>query len=250
MVETVDLHLRLADQRSVEEAARTAASAKNDALMEIVNELIERRLDVGNFRAKEIEVTGIGPVFLNPFFAIVGYTVRFPGGNDGVYWSMRDISKGRLLARGGAAVVLPVLEDGRFVLIRNYRHGLRSWVWETPRGSGDFGETPTAAAARESTKEAALFLTEQSEARVIGVMNARTDMYFNDCALVVLTNVRFDPSATLGEDTEGISEARAFTPAEGLSLLAGQDVVDSYTYTVLLQAILKGEIRGASLTFS
>jgi ADP-ribose pyrophosphatase len=51
-----------------------------------------------------------------------------------------------------AVFVVPLTEDGRLVLIRQYRHPVRAWVWEVPAGS-IHGESPDAAARRELAEE-------------------------------------------------------------------------------------------------
>ncbi len=53
----------------------------------------------------------------------------------------------------GAAVILPVLDDGRIVLIRNYRFVVDEVLWELPAGMIDPGEDPDRCAARELTEE-------------------------------------------------------------------------------------------------
>ena len=53
----------------------------------------------------------------------------------------------------GSVVVLPVLDDGRVVLIRQYRHATRQYLWELVAGRIDAGETPKRAAARELLEE-------------------------------------------------------------------------------------------------
>jgi len=53
----------------------------------------------------------------------------------------------------GSVVVLPVLDDGRVVLIRQYRHAARQYLWELVAGRIDGGETPKRAAARELLEE-------------------------------------------------------------------------------------------------
>ena len=52
--------------------------------------------------------------------------------------------------------VLPVLADGRVVLLRNYRHPLESSFWECVRGFIDAGEEPGTAARRELEEETGL----------------------------------------------------------------------------------------------
>ena len=53
----------------------------------------------------------------------------------------------------GSVVVLPVLPDGRILLIEQYRHAARQYLWELVAGRIDPGETPKAAAARELREE-------------------------------------------------------------------------------------------------
>ncbi|HUT56314.1 MAG TPA: NUDIX hydrolase [Phycisphaerae bacterium] len=54
---------------------------------------------------------------------------------------------------GGAAVVLPILEDGSVVMIRNYRFAVEEHLLELPAGMMDGDEEPRAAAARELAEE-------------------------------------------------------------------------------------------------
>lgn len=58
-----------------------------------------------------------------------------------------------LLHYNGAAVVLPLLDDGRIVLIRNRRFAVGEDLWELPAGNLEEGEDPCVAAARELTEE-------------------------------------------------------------------------------------------------
>ncbi len=53
-------------------------------------------------------------------------------------------------------VLIPVLDDGRIVLIRQYRHSVSRMLWEVPAGSIDPGEAPEAAARRECEEETRL----------------------------------------------------------------------------------------------
>jgi ADP-ribose pyrophosphatase len=56
----------------------------------------------------------------------------------------------------GSVVLIPMQDDGRVVLIRQYRYALDRWIWELPAGSLDRGEDPAAAAARECEEEIGL----------------------------------------------------------------------------------------------
>ena len=54
---------------------------------------------------------------------------------------------------GGAAVILPVLDDGAIVMIRNFRFAVDESLLELPAGMLEDGEPPEQCAARELTEE-------------------------------------------------------------------------------------------------
>lgn len=58
-----------------------------------------------------------------------------------------------VVTHSGSVVVLPVLPDGRIVMIRQYRHATRQFLWELVAGRMDEGETPREGAARELIEE-------------------------------------------------------------------------------------------------
>ena len=58
-----------------------------------------------------------------------------------------------VITHPGSVVVLPVLPDGRIVLIRQYRHATRLFMWELVAGRMDAGESVREAAEREMIEE-------------------------------------------------------------------------------------------------
>jgi ADP-ribose pyrophosphatase len=73
-----------------------------------------------------------------------------PGGVHGV----REVVRQR-----GSVAALPVLDDGRIVLVRQYRYAVNALVWELPAGRRDPGETPEEGARRELEEEVGLRAT-------------------------------------------------------------------------------------------
>jgi len=53
----------------------------------------------------------------------------------------------------GAAVILPVLDDGRVILIRNVRRTVGKTLWELPAGTLEPGEPAVSCAERELEEE-------------------------------------------------------------------------------------------------
>src|SRR5260221_841500 len=52
-----------------------------------------------------------------------------------------------------SVVMIPIQDDGRIVLIKQFRPTLKRDIWELPAGNLNTGEAPDAAAARECEEE-------------------------------------------------------------------------------------------------
>jgi len=59
----------------------------------------------------------------------------------------------QVIRHPGAVVILPRLDDGRVVLIRNYRAAVGRHLLELPAGTLELGEEPVVAAHRELAEE-------------------------------------------------------------------------------------------------
>ncbi|MHB1157459.1 MAG: NUDIX hydrolase [Phycisphaerales bacterium] len=58
-----------------------------------------------------------------------------------------------LIVHGGAVLVLPIMDDGRVVMIRNQRFAVEKELWELCAGTLEAGEDPRKCAARELIEE-------------------------------------------------------------------------------------------------
>src|SRR5215472_15594464 len=61
--------------------------------------------------------------------------------------------KRAIVQHGGSAVMMPLDERKRILLVRQYRLPARQYLWELPAGRVDEGETPLQAARRELIEE-------------------------------------------------------------------------------------------------
>jgi 8-oxo-dGTP pyrophosphatase MutT (NUDIX family) len=87
-------------------------------------------------------------VYASRVFAVEELRVELPNG------SVHDVA---IVRHPPSVVLIPVQDDGRVVLIRQYRPSLGTILWELPAGSVNPGETPESAAARECEEEIGLF---------------------------------------------------------------------------------------------
>src|SRR5713101_5257777 len=95
-------------------------------------------------RAKKARVLSSATIYEGPVFGIRRDEVIEPSGVR----ATREV-----VTHPGSVVVLPVLPDGRILLIQQYRHAIRQYLWELVAGRMDPGETPKVAAARELIEE-------------------------------------------------------------------------------------------------
>src|ERR1700680_2539283 len=58
-----------------------------------------------------------------------------------------------IIVHPGSVVVLPIFDDGRVLLIRQYRHTVGGFLWELVAGRKEPDESPSVAARRELLEE-------------------------------------------------------------------------------------------------
>jgi ADP-ribose pyrophosphatase len=92
----------------------------------------------------------VGLLAEDPYLTLVRDAVRFPDGSLGLY--------NRVL-EGPSVAAVPILDD-KLVLVRIFRHGLRQWSLEFPRGACDAGERAEDAVRRELREEIGADVTE------------------------------------------------------------------------------------------
>ena len=94
----------------------------------------------------EFRVLDTETVFEGPVISLHRDRVAMPGGGDSVREIVRHI---------GAVCVAAVDDEGRIVMVRQYRHPVGGYLWELPAGLRDAdGEAPVATAKRELAEEA------------------------------------------------------------------------------------------------
>jgi ADP-ribose pyrophosphatase len=91
-----------------------------------------------------VEVHDVKSLYNGKIFDVVLEKVTLPNG----------VVKNREIVRHpGAAAMVPLLDDGNVVLIKQYRHAVGQFVWEIPAGTLEPEEAPLGCAQRELVEE-------------------------------------------------------------------------------------------------
>lgn len=167
------------------------------------------------------DATALGMIFDSPYYVVVRDAVRQPNGNYGGYIRVFNAPN-----RPEGVVILPTIGED-VVLTREFRHPVRGWRWQCPRGFGDPGETGETAARRELEEElgcTALSIHALGDVEPdSGSLAARPQFYRAEIE-------RFE-AAGLGD--EAIAEARRFAPDELKALITVGELSDGPTLSAL-----------------
>jgi len=95
-------------------------------------------------RNPKVEVRSSERVFEGSIYDVVVEGVRLPSGLE------QELA---VVDHKGAVAVAPLTEDGRLLLVRQYRHACGDWLVEVPAGRLEEGEDTLSAAKRELEEE-------------------------------------------------------------------------------------------------
>lgn len=157
-------------------------------------------------------------VFEGRVFSVEVGRLPFPNGRE------HDVA---LVRHRPSVVLVPLLADGRVVLIRQYRPATNRMMWELPAGSIDANEPLEAAAVRECAEETRL---------VPGKVERLAAHYpapgFCDELLVFFRATEFTeagPDSPYHADDDEDIETRAVTLTEAREMVARGEIEDLKT---------------------
>jgi ADP-ribose diphosphatase len=147
--------------------------------------------------------------------------------------TLPDGYRGRfeIVRHPGGAAVLPILADGRLLLIRQYRPALGGMVVEIPAGRLEPGEDPARCAARELAEEVGY-----RAGRLVKLGELLSTVGFCDERIHLFAASELAAVPTAREAGEFI-ELLPLLPAEAMSMLRGGEIPDAKTQLALLHCL-------------
>lgn len=178
--------------------------------------------------------------FANPYLEVHRVTVTSPTRGEPFQWTVAH--------RKGAVVVAPMTASGDFLLVRQERVPIRATIWEFPAGQIDESAGHEEAAIRatglrELREESGYELAPGGEVISLGVFFPSAGFTDEHSHLVLARPVV--PSA-LGhehDESEAITECRAFSPTELRAMIAGGEIRDANTLAAFARMVAMGVLR-------
>ena len=224
---------------------RQKFSARNQdaAVEEIISELDNGKLYLGDWRKGEIEITGIRRILANRFWCEIEYDVLFPPktGDKPAAGTYRVIrwNSGRM--SGVAAICLT--ENGELVLLRSFRHAARRRCDEACRGAIMPGESIEECGLREAEEECGVQATYKSEVVDMGIFDPDTGVLMADTHIVLVTNCRVD-EAKINRDVSESSLKPLVLPLSAVKeMIAKNQIRDSFLMGGIMMAWSRGYIN-------
>ncbi|RAU20510.1 NTP pyrophosphohydrolase [Paramagnetospirillum kuznetsovii] len=169
----------------------------------------------------------VGVLAEDAYILVLRDAVRFPDGSLGTH--------NRVIYRQAGGIGVLAVFQGRIVLIRVYRHPIRQWIWELPRGSVEIGHGHEDTVRREIAEEVGGTVT-----RMERLGQTRSDTSLCDGQL----DLYFAELSQLGEPqlSEGIGEVATLTPAEFEDRIRMGEIRDAHAMAAFTMARSRGLI--------
>lgn len=166
----------------------------------------------------------IGIISDDPYYLILRDLIKLPNGS--MHGMLRVINKSELF--GSHGVVVAPIYQGKFLLLRIFRHAIQKWQLEFPRG---FGEPETS-----PEKQAQIEIEEEIDAKIkgmefLGIMHSNSGLEYSTSYLFVAYLNSFGEV----ECNEGISNVVSLPMEDFIEKVSKGEITDSYTLSAFLK---------------
>jgi len=177
------------------------------------------------------EWADVGVVFQDTYMTVLRDAVIFkPSGVPGTYIRQFNSSS------ACGVVILPIF-NGKVCLLRIFRHALRKFAFELPRGFGVDGQTNEENATRELAEEIGGEVKELHSLGVIavdsGIGNIFASLFFAE----------LQGELKSSESDEGIDKIMLVSIKEFLCMIRDGEIYDSFTLAATVRAVLQGYLK-------
>ena len=180
----------------------------------------------GDAKKGEIEILSEETVWENETARLLVARVKLPKSDE--FKEQFRLAHAEGISDG--VIIVPITDDDRIVLIRQFRHPVRMWLRELPRGASEEGESPEGAARRELKEEIGAEASEFfSLGRVVTDSGQQTGHPY-----IIAARVKQSGDAE-PEDSESIDARFRYTYGELVAACERGEIIDSFTLAAVVR---------------
>ncbi|HTY15699.1 MAG TPA: NUDIX hydrolase [Methanoregulaceae archaeon] len=162
-------------------------------------------------------------VYRNRRLSVETREIKYPDGRR---------AEGVLVHPGCAVTILPRCEDSSWLLIRQYRFAIDSFIFEAPAGTMEPGETPDETAGRELIEE-----TGFEAGTLIGRGFIYTTPGFTDEKIYLFEARDLTPSDRFSQDEDEYIELARFSGPDLLAMCGDGRITDAKTISIVFRCL-------------
>ncbi len=135
-----------------------------------------------------------------------------------------------IIRHPGASAIVPLVDEHRLLMIRQYRHAVGDFIWEIPAGTFDGDETPLTCARRELIEETGFAANSWQEMGAIYPLPGYSDEKIH---LFLASNLI---PARQHLDVDEVLDVHEVDFQQAVEMILNGDIQDAKTITALLMA--------------
>lgn len=140
----------------------------------------------------------------------------------------KDILK-EIVVFPNTVTILPIIEKGKVVLIKQYRFPIEKEIWEVPAGKLDKGEDPADCAKRELKEETGYMAEKLEKIREFYMVPGYSTEYMT---IFRATSLKQGEQAL--DNNEIINKVKVFSLGEALKMIENKEIIDAKTIVALM----------------
>jgi ADP-ribose pyrophosphatase len=170
--------------------------------------------------------------YASPYIQVRELKVRTPTRPEGVEWTV--------VHRKAACVVVPVLANGDFIIIRQERVPLRGAMWEFPAGQIEEAGDLFANGIREMREETGYMPAPEAKITSLGLFFTSAGMTDEVSHLMHVKPVVPSPDGPQHDADEAILETRIVSPATLRKMIADGELYDANSLAAFARMVAMG----------
>jgi len=172
-------------------------------------------------------------------FPLVSHTLKYQGSILTVYQDLVELPNGNtakwdVIDHKGAAAVIPVMSDGRILMVRQYRHAIGRYTLEIPAGGRNSRDEKMEDAARRELEEETGYCSDDMEL----LISIHTVAAYSNERINIYTARNLRKGCQNLDDDEFI-DVKPYSVEEISDMIFHQEIQDAKTISAVMSYRLK-----------